>query len=142
MKIKIKRFDTNFPLPEYQSPGAAAMDLHARTTITIQPQTVELVPLNIALQIPKNCWVQISARSSLHKKGVLLVNGIGVGDSDYSGDQDEYKAALLNFTNQPVTIEAGQRIVQMMVLQYERMELEEVDRLEEKNRGGFGSTGM
>jgi dUTP pyrophosphatase len=141
MKVLIKRFDTSLPLPEYQTVGAAAQDLVARVTTTIQPHTVGLIPLNIALKIPQGHWVLMAARSSLHKKGVMMANGIGVGDSDFCGDDDEYRAALLNFTNESVTIERGERIVQMMVLPIERVSFEEVTKLDSPNRGGMGSTG-
>lgn len=100
-----------------------------------------MVPLNIALELPKNHWVLMSARSSLHKRGLMMANGIGVGDEDYCGDNDEYRAALLNYTKEPVTIERGERIVQMIVMQREPVEVEIVEKLEGKDRGGFGSTG-
>lgn len=141
MKVKIKRFDKTLPLPEYQSDGAAAMDLAARKPVIIQPHSVERVPLNIAIQPPPNHWVLMSARSSLHKKGLMLANGIGVGDADYCGDNDEYHAALYNFTNQPVKIEKGERLTQMMILSREKIEWQEQEKLESDDRGGFGSTG-
>ena len=142
MKIKIKRFDSTLPLPEYKSPGAAAFDLSARESTTIPAGKVVLVPLNIALELPKGYWALLSARSSLHKLGLSLANGIGVGDEDYCGDNDEYKAALLNFTHNDVTVEKGQRIVQMMILERERADFEEVENLTSDDRGGYGSTGQ
>ncbi len=141
MQFKLKRFDTTLPLPQQKSPGAAAFDLSAREETTILPHQVGYVPLNIAVELPKNYWVLLAARSSLHKKGLLPANGIGIGDEDYCGDADEYRAALLNFSDQAVTIERGERIVQMIILPREKMELVEVERLTRKNRGGFGSTG-
>lgn len=141
MKIRIKLFDKELPAPEYKSERAAALDLYARSTVTIQPGEVGMVPLNIALELPKNHWVLMAARSSLHKKGLMMANGIGVGDEDYCGDNDEYRAALLNYTKQAVTVERGERIVQMIVMQREPIELELVEKLEGKDRGGFGSTG-
>ena len=142
MKIKLKRFDTSLPMPEYKSSGAAAMDLYARETTVIEPKKVKLIPLNIAIEIPEDHWVLMSARSSLHKKGLIMANGIGVGDTDYCGDEDEYKAALLNFTDEMVTIEKGERIVQIIILQREKVVIEEVAHLGNQNRGGFGSTGQ
>ena len=65
IKIKIKRFDTSLPLPEYKSNGAAAMDLVARIDVTIDSHQVGMVPLNVALQLPADHWVMLSARSSL-----------------------------------------------------------------------------
>lgn len=141
MHIKIKRFDTTLPMPAYKTDGAAAMDLYARENTTIEPGKVVLVPLNVAIELPADHFVLLSARSSLHKKGLVPANGIGIGDADYCGDQDEYKAALLNFSSQPVTIEKGERIVQMLILPREKVEIEEVAKLGHPDRGGFGSTG-
>lgn len=141
MQIKIKRFDKSLPLPEYKTSGAAAFDLYAREEILIKSGEVGYVPLNIAIDIPESHWALVSARSSLHKRGLLLANGIGVGDSDYCGDNDEYKAALYNFTNQDVTVEREERIAQMMILEREKIDLQEVDHLGNEDRGGFGSTG-
>lgn len=141
MKVSIKRFDTSLPLPEYKTTGAAGMDLYAREETVIPAHSIGYVPLNIALQLPKDCWLLVSARSSLHKRGVMMANGIGVGDYDYRGDGDEYKAALLNFTDQSVTIERGERIVQMIVMQREPVTLVEKESFETADRGGFGSTG-
>ena len=138
MKIQIKRFDKNLPLPEYKTAGAAAFDLYAREKTVIPAKTVKLVPLNIALQLPKNHWAILSARS---KKGLMIANGIGVGDYDYRGDNDEYQAALYNFTDQSTTVEQGERIVQMIILQRERAEFVEQSQLNTEDRGGFGSTG-
>jgi dUTP pyrophosphatase len=141
MKLKIKRFDTSLPLPEYKSKKAAALDLYSRLDIEISAQSVMLVPLNIALELPANHWVLLAARSSLFKKGLWLANGIGVGDEDYCGNDDEYKASLFNFTKETVKIEKGERIVQMIVLPREPVTVEGVEELTSENRGGFGSTG-
>lgn len=141
MKVKIKRFDTSLPLPAYKSAGAVGMDLSARETTIIAPRATAMVPLNIAVELPANHWILMAARSSLHKKGLLMANGIGIGDQDYCGDNDEYRAALYNLTDQPVTVERGERITQMIVLPVEKVEFEEVTHLGNKDRGGFGSTG-
>ena len=141
MKIQIKRFDKSLPLPEYKTKGAAALDLYSREEITIKAGEVGYAPLNVAIKLPKDHWALIAARSSLHKEGLMMANGIGVGDSDYCGDDDEYKAALFNFSKKDATIEKGQRIAQLLVLPIERMEVEEVEKLEDENRGGFGTTG-
>jgi deoxyuridine 5'-triphosphate nucleotidohydrolase len=141
LKVSIKRFDKDLPLPEYKTSVAAVMDLCAREDTTVPARGVALVPLNIALQIPEGCWVLMSARSSLHKRGVMMANGIGVGDYDYRGDGDEYKAALFNFTDEPVTIEKGERIVQMIILERQPVELQEKTAFKTADRGGFGSTG-
>ena len=141
MKVKIKLFDQSLPLPEYKSSGASALDLYSRLDLNIEPGTVVYVPLNIALQIPENYFVLLSARSSLHKKGLMMANGIGIGDYDYRGDGDEYQVALYNFSKKTVSVEKGERLVQMIVLPREKIELEKLEVFTSTNRGGFGSTG-
>jgi len=141
MKLKVKRFDKNLPLPEYKTDKAAALDLYARVDTTIFPHKVGYVPLNIALELPQNHWALLAARSSLHKKGLMMANGIGVGDEDFCGDNDEYQSVLFNFTDQEVMVKKGERIVQLIILSRERVEIEEIIELGNKDRGGIGSTG-
>jgi len=142
MQVKFKLFDALLPVPEYKTAGAAAFDLYAREEVTIPAHQIGYVPLNIALQLPEGYWALVSARSSLHKRGLMMANGIGVGDYDYRGNNDEYKAALYNFTDQPVTVERGERIVQMIILERELVELQLVGEFSDAvDRGGFGSTG-
>lgn len=139
--VALKLIDQSLPQPNYQTAGAAAVDLYARTTVTINPRSVGYVPLNIALQLPEGYWAMITARSSLHKKGLLLANGVGVGDYDYRGDGDEYQGALLNFFDTPVTVKRGERILQLIVLPRERVSFELKEQFASPDRGGFGSTG-
>ena len=141
MKVLIKRVDKSLNLPEYKTPGAAAMDLSAREDMVIKPRQVGKVPLNVILKVPDDHWVLMSARSSLHKKGLMMANGIGIGDADYCGETDEYQAALLNYTDQEVEVKRGERIVQIVILKREKVELQEVEKMSAKSRGGFGSTG-
>ena len=141
MKIRIKRFDKSLPLPEYKTSGAAAFDLTARISLEIPSRKVGYIPLNIACETPEGYFLLLAARSSTHKKGLILVNGIGIGDPDFTGDEDEYAAAYLNFTDNTVQVEAGERIAQGMFVKFKKAEWEEVDSLGNKIRGGFGSTG-
>jgi len=141
MEIKIKRFDISLPLPEYKTDLAAGLDVAAREETVIKPQEVVLVPLNFAIEIPKTHFVLMTARSSLHKRGLMLANGVGIGDADFSGDNDEYHAPLLNFSNKKAVVERGERVGQIIVLERNRVELTEVDHLGNDDRGGFGSTG-
>lgn len=142
MKVKIKRFDKKLALPSYKTAGAAALDLASRKKVSIKAGAIAYLPLNIALKVPKDSFVLVAARSSLHKSGLLLANGIGIGDSDYCGDDDEYQAAVYNFSQKTVVIEKGERVAQMLVLKRETVEWEEVANFsKKKNRGGFGSTG-
>jgi len=139
--IKIKRFDKELPLPEYKSSGAVAMDLVARESTTIKPEEVKLIPLNVAIEIPEGYFVLIANRSSTYKMGITCVNGIGVGDYDYCGDNDEYMFPALNYTDNEVTIEKGTRCCQALILPVEKVNIKEVDKMKNKDRGGFGSTG-
>ena len=141
MIIKIKLFDKTLPLPKIHSAGAAGIDLYARVETVIAPKEIGYIPLNIALEIPQGYWVQLVARSSTHKIGLMPANGIGVGDADFCGDTDEYRFAAYNFTDQPVTIERGQRIAQMIIMRSEPVTLNQVDSLSGQDRGGFGTTG-
>lgn len=141
LQVKIKLFDRSLPLPEYKSSGAAALDLYSRLDMEIAPHSVAYVPLNVALQVPSDYFVLLAARSSLHKKGLLLANGIGIGDYDYRGDGDEYMAALYNFSDKPAQISKAERLVQMIVLGRQRVQLELVEVFADQDRGGFGSTG-
>lgn len=139
--ISFKRFDQTLPLPDYKSSQAAAIDLYSRLDLPIKPHSIGLVPLNIAMELPSNYFALVTARSSLHKQGLFLANGVGIGDADYCGNGDEYLAALYNFTDKTVKIERGQRLVQLMVLPRPKLKLMEKPKLTSQDRGGFGSTG-
>lgn len=141
MKIRIKRFDTALPLPEYKTAGAAAFDCPARETVVIPPKGTAFVPLNIALQLPRGHLALVQARSSLPKRGLMVANGVGLIDEDYSGNNDELTAFLYNFTDEPVTVEKGDRLVQALILPVDRVEWDEVPELSAESRGGFGTTG-
>lgn len=141
MKLKIKRFDKSIPLPSYKTSGATCLDLYCRTETTIQPHSVGYIPQNIAIEMPKGYWGMLALRSSAHKRGLLIPNGIGICDSDYAGNNDEYTLIVYNFTDNPVTIEKGARIAQVAILPVEYVDLIEVDQLDTPSRGGIGSTG-
>lgn len=141
MKIKIKRFDKALPLPEYKTAGAAGFDLAAKETMTIAPHEVAYVPLNVAVETPPAHFLLIATRGSTHKRGLMLANSVGIGDADFCGDDDQYMAALLNFTDKPVVVKRGDRVAQGIFIPFTRGEWEEVDVMQSKTRGGFGSTG-
>ena len=141
MNIKIKRFDKDLPLPKRQTEGAAAFDLTAREVVTIPPGAVGYVPLNVAVETPPDHFLLVAARSGTHKKGLMMANGIGIIDPDYSGNNDEIKAAYFNFTAAPVAIEKGERVAQGTFVKISHPEWNEVDEMENKTRGGFGTTG-
>lgn len=142
MKVPICRIDKDLPLPAYKTPGAVAMDCFVREGSTIAPSTVGYVSINFALKPPKGYFVLMAARSSLHKRNLMLANGIGIFDEDYAGDEDEYHVALYNFGTEPVEVKRGERLVQIIVLPYDKVEWEEVNTLGHPKRGGYGTTGL
>jgi len=139
--IKIKRLDKGIPLPEYKTKGAAAFDLYARVSVEIPSREFKYVPLNIAVQTPQGYFLLLVARSSTHKKGLWMANGVGIGDPDFSGDRDEYNAVYYNFTDKPVFIEKGERIAQGLIVKREAVQWQEVNKMKNKTRGGWGTTG-
>lgn len=141
MKIKIKRFDKSIPIPEYKTTGAACMDMYVRTNTSIAPNSYGYLPLNVAIEVPSDHWILLAARSSLHKRGLIPANGIGIIDSDYNGDSDEISLVVFNTTSEPVVIEKSTRVAQIMIVRLDRPEISEVTQLGNENRGGFGTTG-
>ena len=141
MNVHIKRFDTSLPIPEYKTAGAAGFDLSAREAQIVPPRTIAYVPLNVAIEPPVGYFVLLAARSSLHKRGLMSANGIGIIDRDYSGNTDEYIAVLYNYTDNDVVIEKGDRLMQGVFVPHVRGEWEEVEDMGNSNRGGFGTTG-
>jgi dUTP pyrophosphatase len=134
---------TDLPLPDYQTPHAAAMDLHAAVTAsqTIEPGQIALVGCGFAMAVPDGYEAQVRPRSGLASRhGLTVVNSPGTIDADYRG---EVKVALINLGPAAVVIERGMRIAQLVVAPVTRATWEPVDALPETERGsgGFGSTG-
>lgn len=140
-EMKVKLFDESLPVPKYYTEGSVGLDLYARVPVTIAPHTVEKVPLNVAIQFPEGYWGLFAARSSLYKRGVMLANALAVMDCDFCGDDDEYWVPLYNRTEEPVTVEKEERIVQLMLLPALQATITQVTSLTGPNRGGFGTTG-
>lgn len=141
MQIRIKRIDKTLPLPEYKTKGAAAFDLATRSSMTIAPGEVAYAPLNVVIETPAGYMTLLATRSSLHKRGLVMANGAGIIDQDFCGNNDEVMAALYNFSTIPVTIERGERILQVAIVPIEKAEWHEVEDMEHEDRGGFGTTG-
>jgi len=129
-------------MPSYGTEGATALDCYVREDVTIAPKSIGYAFLNFALKLPKGHFVLLAARSSLHKRGLMFANGVGIMDEDYAGDADEYRAILYNFTDEPVLVSRGDRVAQMVVMPYDRFTLKEVDTLGTPERGGLGTTGL
>ncbi len=142
MHITIQRVDTTLPLPEYQTHGAVGFDLITRETTIIEAGKIALVPSNAIVKVPEGFMLMIAPRSSLpRKKGLICPHSIGIIDQDYHGEKDELMVQVQNITDQPVTVERGERIAQGIFVKIERAEWQEVDSHGAETRGGFGSTG-
>jgi dUTP pyrophosphatase len=142
MHIAIQRIDPSLPLPRYESTGAAGFDFITREDTVIAPGAIGLVPGNVIVQVPKGYALLVLPRSSLaRKKGLVCPHSIGVIDQDYHGPKDEIFVQVQNITQEPVTIERGERIAQGLFVRVDQAEWQEVDGHGAQTRGGFGSTG-
>lgn len=139
--MRYRKLDKSVPSPEYGTQGAAGLDLFVREDTLVLPNTVTLVPLNVAIELEDGQVAFLIARSSTARKfGISLANSVGVIDSDYCGDDDEIKAAVINFKPESVLIRKGDKIAQLVIVNYTSVKLDEVDSLNNKSRGGFGTT--
>tara|TARA_R110000737_G_scaffold265014_2_gene272777 strand:- start:45 stop:479 length:435 start_codon:yes stop_codon:yes gene_type:complete len=143
MNIKIIN-KSNHDLPNYETGASAGMDLRANLTesIILQPLGRVIIPTGLFIELPLGIEAQVRPRSGLAaKKGITVLNAPGTIDADYRG---EVGVILVNLSNEPFTIENGERIAQMVIAKHERAEWSLVDSLSETARGegGFGSTGV
>lgn len=143
MKINIKKFGNNAVIPTYGSDLAAGCDLYAciDLSVVIPPHETKLIRTGIGVEIPEGYAGLVYARSGLaSKRNLAPANKVGVIDADYRG---EIMVALHNHSNLAQSINHGERIAQMVITPYLKAEFEEVDELNDTDRGtgGFGSTG-
>jgi dUTP pyrophosphatase len=130
------------PLPSYQTAGAAGFDLAASADLTIAPGQIALVPTGLVIAVPPGHFLGIFARSSTPlKRGLIVANGVGVVDSDYSGPNDEIKIQVLNVSAALVEVTRGDRLAQGVIIPFVQAAWTEIDGASGPNRGGFGSTG-
>ena len=142
MRLKIRRLDPTIPLPAYGTDEAAGFDLSAAHDVTIAPGRVALVRTGLVIEVPTGHFLGIFARSSTPlKRGLMVANGVGVIDPDYSGPNDEVIIQVVNFTNADVAVARGDRLAQGIILPAPRVTWHEVDAIREVTRGGFGATG-
>ena len=117
MQAKISRLVEDIELPSYKTTEAAGFDIAASEDIVAKPGVITFVHTGLVIEAPEGFFLLMSARSSLAaKKGLILSNGIGVVDRDYSGPTDEILLQVLNFGNVDVEIKKGERLVQGMFM--------------------------
>lgn len=143
MKVKIIN-KSHHQLPAYQTALSAGMDLRAnlQQPITLLPLQRCMVPTGLFMALPEGYEAQVRPRSGLAiKKGVTVLNSPGTIDADYRG---EICVILVNLSDQPFVINDGERVAQMIISKYQQVEWEQVENLDETERGegGFGHTGV
>jgi len=148
VRIAVKRLPhgADLPLPAYATAGAAGLDLMAALprgeTLVLRPGGRALVPTGIAIALPAGYEAQVRPRSGLAlRQGLTVLNAPGTIDADYRG---EILALLVNLGEQPVALERGMRVAQLVVAAVARATLVELRDLDgtERDAGGFGSTGV
>jgi dUTP pyrophosphatase len=143
LKVKIIN-KSDMKLPKYETIGSAGMDLLANVDepMTLEPMQRSLVPTGLFIEIPEGFEGQVRPRSGLAiKHGITLINCVGTIDSDYRG---ELCIPMVNLGSDSFVIEKGDRVAQLVICQYKRVELVEVEEIADSQRGegGFGSTGV
>jgi len=143
VKIKIVNKGQQ-PLPTYATAQSAGMDLRANidAPITLRPMERQLIPTGLHIALPEGFEAQVRPRSGLAlKHGITVLNTPGTIDADYRG---EIKVLLVNFSNTDFVINAGERVAQMVIARYEKVDFEQVIELDDTERGagGYGHTGV
>jgi dUTP pyrophosphatase len=142
MRIKFSRLSSTAKLPTYATPGAAGMDLYADQDMTIMPGDSRLIGTNVAIELPFGLEAQVRPRSGLALKNrITVLNSPGTIDSDYRGG---IGVILHNAGSHIFNVKPGDRIAQLVIAPYWRVEAIEVGELSGTARsdGGFGSTGI
>ena len=132
------------PLPTYATAQSAGMDLRANidAPIILRPMERQLIPTGLHIALPEGFEAQVRPRSGLAlKHGITVLNTPGTIDADYRG---ELKVLLVNFSNTDFVINAGERVAQMVIARYEKVDFEQVIELDDTERGagGYGHTGV
>jgi dUTP pyrophosphatase len=142
MRLKIRRLDSTVALPAYGTDESAGFDLAAAHDIVVPARQIVLVRTGLVIEVPTGHFLGIFARSSTPlKRGLVVSNGVGVIDPDYSGPHDEVMIQVLNVTDARVEVRRGDRIAQGIILPAPRVTWQEVTEIRAATRGGFGATG-
>jgi dUTP pyrophosphatase len=142
LRIKVLPHGEGLPLPAYQTPGSAGMDLHAAEKLSLAPMARAAVGTGLSIAVPMGFEAQIRPRSGLaFRHGISVPNAPGTIDADYRG---EVKVLLINLGPESFEIHRGMRIAQMIIAPVAQAEIQVVDSLDDTERGssGFGSTGV
>jgi len=142
VRIEFKKLNPDARIPEYKTAGAAGADVYAVKNADIRPGGTTLIELGFSIAIPEGYEVQVRSRSGLALKNqVIVLNSPGTIDSDYRGPMG---VILANFGKDVFYVNKGDRVAQLVINKVETFPYEEVEELDETERGvgGFGSTGV
>ncbi len=143
--VRFRRLASNpdLPLPARATASAAGYDIRsAEESVTLEPGEIRLVATGLVMELPEGIECQVRPRSGLAlKHGITLPNSPGTIDPDYRG---ELRVIMQNLGGEPVTLERGERIAQLVFARFEAPDVIEVDEVTDTERGsgGFGSTGV
>lgn len=139
--IKIKYFTEDIDKLAYIDGKSDWIDLRSSETVELKKGDFKLIPLGIAMELPKGYEAHVVPRSSTFKNyGVLQVNSCGIIDGSYCGDEDMWRMPV--YATRDTVIEKNERICQFRIVKNQpKIVFEEVSSLDNENRGGFGSTG-
>jgi dUTP pyrophosphatase len=141
MQITFQKLDSELPTPGHAHPGDGGVDLYARRDVRLEPEAWTMVPTGIAVAIPDGFAGLVVPRSGLAaRRGVGVVNGPGLVDAGFRG---EIQVILINHGAEPLELQRGERVAQLVVVPVVAQQFVEVDELPPSTRGegGFGSTG-
>lgn len=144
MQIKIKYFNENMDKLAYIGGTEKSnwIDLRAAETVILKAGDFALIPLGVAIKLPEGYEAHIAPRSSTFKNyGIIMTNSVGVVDTKFSGDNDQWRMPV--YATRDTMIKENDRICQFRIMECQpEIEFEEVERMEDPDRGGFGSTGV
>ncbi len=142
MQVQFKRNHPLAQIPEYKTSGAVAFDIAIIEDSTIAPRQKTKIRTGLVINVPNDHALLVVSRSSNpFKKGIDLANSIGIIDSDFCGPDDELILLIQNITDDAVELKSGDRVAQGLFVPISRPNFEEVSQMQNKNRGGLGTTG-
>jgi len=143
VNIKFTKLAADVKTPEYATPHASGMDVFAIEDVPVTPGSITMAKTGLKVEIPEGWEIQVRPKSGLALKGLTVVNSPGTVDCDYRG---EIGVILGNLSSEPIVLEKGKKIAQLVVCPVEQgkyVDIEVTEELSETDRGegGFGSTG-
>jgi len=138
--MKVPIYNPTQPLPKYQTDGSIGFDLAVDQNCEIAPQSIAYLPTGFVIAVPEGFGFFIFPRVSMHKRGLMMPNSVGVIDNDYCGKDDKISLVVMNFTSKTIKVKKGDRLAQGILIPIAKAEWIPY-KPQQLSRGGFGSTG-